>query len=124
MWTPSYTGLTVGNGVVTARYTQAGRITDVYWAITLGTTSAVTGAVTIGSIPVASANSFQITSGNSCYLQGRSGIVVASSTTTVVLKAIDTSAAYATAVDLSATIPVTWANAFVMGFILHYEGAT
>jgi hypothetical protein len=44
-WTPSYTNLTVGNGTVVSRYRQVGKMVDVYYRLTLGSTS------TIGSDP-------------------------------------------------------------------------
>ena len=44
-WTPSYTNLTVGNGTVVSRYRQVGKMVDVFFMFTLGSTS------TIGSDP-------------------------------------------------------------------------
>lgn len=40
-FTPSFSSLTVGNGTLTARYTQIGKLVWVFMVFTLGTTSAV-----------------------------------------------------------------------------------
>jgi hypothetical protein len=42
-WTPSYSNLTIGNGTVVARYQKIGKLVNVYFKFTLGSTSAVAG---------------------------------------------------------------------------------
>lgn len=51
-YTPALTGITLGNGTITGRYAAAGKL--ILWSakLTLGTTSSVTGNLTIG-LPVA-----------------------------------------------------------------------
>lgn len=51
-WTPSWTGLSVGNGVVTAMYTQVGRVTYFRLHLVGGTTTTHTAAVEF-TLPVA-----------------------------------------------------------------------
>ena len=51
-FTPTWTNFTLGNGTVDrAAYEQIGRSVDVYVRVTLGSTSSVTGAITL-TLPV------------------------------------------------------------------------
>jgi hypothetical protein len=52
-WTPSWSGLTVGNGTTTARYQQVGNTVFYFIKFVMGTTSVVTGDVNY-SVPVGS----------------------------------------------------------------------
>jgi hypothetical protein len=54
-WTPTYTGLTVGNGQSFAKYSQVGKTVDAHLAFIMGTTSVVTGTV-LFSLPVTAAD--------------------------------------------------------------------
>lgn len=45
-WTPSFTGFTLGNGTVVAKYKKVGRHVFYHMHVTLGTTSSVTGTLT------------------------------------------------------------------------------
>jgi hypothetical protein len=49
-WTPTITGFTVGNGTVAGRYLKSGRNLDLELFITFGSTSAVTGSLSM-SLP-------------------------------------------------------------------------
>lgn len=51
-WTPSYAGLTVGNGTVGARYVRIGNLVHCEWRIVWGSTSSATAAVITVSMPV------------------------------------------------------------------------
>lgn len=51
-WTPTLTGITVGNGVRTSTYTRIGRTVHYYFRFVFGSTSAVTGAAGF-TLPVA-----------------------------------------------------------------------
>lgn len=54
-WTPSVTGLTVGNGTLTAQYERHGRIITGFITFTAGTTSSATAGIGI-PLPVTPAN--------------------------------------------------------------------
>ena len=56
-FTPTWTNFTPGNASVTARYCKIGKVVDVFLQVTLGTTSAITGAVSITNLPTASNSS-------------------------------------------------------------------
>lgn len=51
-WTPTWTGLTVGNGTVTARYTQVGKTVRFDVAFSFGSTSAITASFPSFTLPV------------------------------------------------------------------------
>lgn len=55
-WSPSYASITVGNGTVTARYTQIGKTVHFRWTIVCGSTTALGNDITF-TIPV-TAHSF------------------------------------------------------------------
>jgi hypothetical protein len=50
-WTPTYTNLTVGNGTVTAKYIQIGKLVTAYWKIVFGSTTSVAGSVDL-TLPI------------------------------------------------------------------------
>lgn len=127
-WTPSLTGITIGNGTVDAKYTQLLNKT-VQWriVIVLGSTSSVTGAITV-SLPVTSITVPSI------YLPIGEGIMRdvsaftsiiskarwATTTTMGLLFAHPTNNAL---VDTDAVSPFTWANGDILAFYGCYETA-
>lgn len=52
-FTPTWTNLTVGNGVLTAAYTQSGKTVNYWVKLVFGTTTTVGAAVVTYSLPVA-----------------------------------------------------------------------
>lgn len=50
-WTPTWTNLTIGNGVVSAKYRQVGKTVDYRVKVTFGSTTALTGTPTF-TLPV------------------------------------------------------------------------
>ena len=48
-YTPSLTGITLGNGILTARYKKIGKTVFYTATLTFGSTTSITGAVTIGT---------------------------------------------------------------------------
>jgi hypothetical protein len=51
-WTPTYTNFTLGNGTVTARYSQVGKTVRFSWEAVFGTTTAITGSFPEISLPI------------------------------------------------------------------------
>jgi hypothetical protein len=126
-FTPTLSGLTIGNGVLDFKYSQIGKTVHVKGKITLGSTSSVTTTVDIGT-PVAS------TGYSTGYLLGNfaaynnttvwSGMMISVANTTsfrVVIQ--DTSTTFAKAADISASNPFTWANTHTMFVTYTYEAA-
>ena len=108
-WTPSLTGITTGNGTVTAKYLQIGKMVQFRFKFQLGSTSAITGGPTI-TLPVAQATGSHLScpvlyedSGLRLHM-GMSQIL----TGTISLFAINTASVYAETAGISSTVPFTW----------------
>jgi hypothetical protein len=103
-WVPTWTNLTVGNGTTAAYYAVSGDLVKMVINFTFGTTSAVTGSVSVATLPVNGPGTAPF-SGGSLILRDASGsdalgqITVATSTA-----ALRTS----TGAALSSTVPFTW----------------
>lgn len=125
-YTPTWTGITVGNGVSSAAWKQIGRTTHWRAQFTLGTTSAITGAVTV-TLPTALRESGHFGTFRVSFVDTGTfrytGQLNASSTTVVAVEAISTSATYAGGVALTSTIPHTWTNTDVITIEGCYEAA-
>lgn len=125
-YTPTFTGFTKGNANIIARYAQSGKAVNVFVSVTLGTTSSVTGSITV-SLPVTA-------SSNSIIYRGIGGITDAGvrvfsmateviSTTAFELKPIYAALTYAAEDYVSASLPMVWTtnDAFFTNFT--YEAA-
>lgn len=121
-YTPTFTNLTVGNGTTAFTYLQVGKTVHVRGRLTFGTTTSVSGAISL-SLPITA------TSGNFVpQVTVRAGGVdyaayMAATTTTVALSAIGSAGTYANRVTTSSTIPGTWTNADNITFSATYEAA-
>jgi len=128
-WSPSYTNLTVGNGTVVAKFTRVNKLIYGYWKITLGSTSAITGAVRV-SFPVS------IATDNKEFIIGSTIFVDASTSTnyfgflyndtladTMFGTVLNASATYATQQNVSATVPVAFATGDILKYSFLYEAA-
>lgn len=111
-YTPTFTGLTIGNGSVIAKYNKVGAIIVDEIIITFGSTTAVTGNVTVlGLQPSLSAQAY-MPCGNVSFNDSNSslyfGTVVSTNATSIDLLPTYTAGTYASRGALSATIPFTW----------------
>lgn len=109
-WTPTWSGLTVGNGTVTARYTQVGKTVRFDMQLLFGSTTSITTSYPSFTLPVALAKTsvqcagFWIDSGtakyfNSYYLDNAN--LVFFITTNV-------AGTYPSEAGISPTVPFTW----------------
>jgi hypothetical protein len=130
-WTPTWTNITVGNGTVTARYTQIGKSVFFFLELVFGSTTAITAGYPSVSIPISpkisDSNAGGITTAR--YLQTGTawfhGIpaLSGSGAATISLGCMDVTGSFVTETGISATAPFTWATGhklFVQGF---YEAA-
>jgi hypothetical protein len=112
-WTsfaPSLAGITVGNGTLTGFYTKIGKTVHIRVKLLFGSTTAVTGGVTLTLPTTAKDTTFGqpigivrlFDTGTATY-QGQ--IVITGSVTV-----IKTDGTYASNVALSSTVPHTWAT--------------
>jgi hypothetical protein len=129
-WAPTWAGLTVGNGTVTARYTRTGRTIHYYLKVVFGSTSAVTGAVSF-TLPVAPSAgrtaSIDIPSKVQILDTGFgsfTGGTVWTAGSTVFIQVNGGAGTYAQLLNLSATIPMTWATGDAIVVDGTYEAAT
>jgi hypothetical protein len=112
-YTPTFaSGVTVGNGTWVAAYAIVNEILFWQGTFTLGSTSAITGAVTM-NLPASktfpSPNNGELI-GNVRFVAGATnyGAVREGSTTTVGIFVYNSSTTYLSGTGLSATVPSTW----------------
>ena len=105
--TPIAGGFTLGNGTITTAYTKVGRQVTVTYNITLGTTSAVTGTISLNLPFAASISGMGVASavdqGSNFY-----DLVCRSGTTTADLYSLVTGSSFGTMGIISSTAPFTW----------------
>ena len=125
-YSSSPTGITVGNGTVTARYAQIGKTVFVEWNFTLGSTSAITGTPQIG-LPTGAqllGYTFNGTAtlgdfGTASYFGGLNMLPGNRVNFTTIL----TSGSYAVEGSPSATVPFTWTTNDYLTARFTYEAA-
>ena len=116
-YTPTLSGLTLGNGTLSFVYCQIGKTVLVRGIATLGTTSSMTGPLDIG-IPVNSTG-YSTTGmspvGNATFWSG--SVPIGFGTLTSVgsasafrILAINASGTYTTVADISSTVPFAWSS--------------
>ncbi len=131
-YTPTFTNLTVGNGILTGDYQQIGKTVRFRIRLIFGTTTSIAGNVDV-SVPVtgashgASATTFQaIATGT--ILDASTGAVYpvsAGLVSTTVMRVLPVNAAstYANWVSMTSTIPFTWATSDELFLTGSYEAA-
>lgn len=128
-YTPTFTNLSVGNGVLTCAYTQIGKLVVVRIHFKLGTTSTV-GTTPSMTLPVTSISGYiaghwlggmRIVSGGS----GFTGYFQWATSTTALLLALNSSSTYVsdTSANFTASIPGTWATNDSFDGTIFYEAA-
>lgn len=128
-WTPSLTNITQGNGTITARYTQIGKLVIARFEFTLGSTSSIGTGGTI-SLPVTAASSYTAAEsyiGRGVNVDGGSVAYPSTarleSTTTMRPLALVSSGTYLGHSGITATVPFTWATTDLMSMSVVYEAA-
>ena len=120
-WTPTWTGLTVGNGTVAASYTEVNKI--VYWQIqvTFGSTTSVSGSVRC-SVPVSQAGSVAYQPTGQASLSEAGSALHAGMTLTlsdlIFFYAYANDGSYENYGNVNATVPFTWGT----GDIIYSQG--
>jgi len=128
-YTPTFTNFTLGNGTINvARWAQSGKMVHVYGQVTLGSTSSVTGNITL-SLPATASSSIvgincvgNVTFGDDG-VGSFGGFARLQSTTTLRLDVLGASGTYTNILGTSATVPMTWTNLDDFRFSLVYEAA-
>ena len=123
-YTPTYSGLTIGNATVDAKYKQIGKTVIGRVNVKLGSTSSVTGTIAI-SPPITpivgtnySYNCNLVDAGTAYYV----GHAVYEGTRFTIF-AVGTGATYATVPNTSSTVPFTWTTNDEIFLTFTYEVA-
>lgn len=113
-YTPTLSGITLGNGTVSARSTKVGAIIIDSIIITFGSTTTITGNVSIGNMPTGMFIGTYAPCGNVSFHDAgvaiNFGVATEVSATQISINAIGTGGAYASWVQLSANVPQTWST--------------
>lgn len=129
-WTPSWTNLTVGNATVVAKYKQVGKVVIGRVAITLGSTSSVSGQIQF-TLPVTSTaldiggdlEPFGVCQFYNNAANVVQGYMLWHSTTLAATYVLNVSGTYSGQATTSSTVPFTWATSFTFAGSFQYEAA-
>ena len=122
-YTPSNLGITVGNGTQTARYVKIGKTVFLSYKFSLGSTSAVSGSVYVGTpstVGSASSCAVIITDAGTANYAGTGWC--ANSDTSVLVRPIKTSTTYGELNDSLGSL-FTWTTNDDFAFFITYEEA-
>lgn len=118
-YTPTYSGITIGNATVTAKYSQAGKKVSGYVKIVFGSTSSFSGGFTV-SLPTTAATPF-VSIGSAVLFDDSASANYAA---IVVPQTGGTAVAFTEgggAGAISDSVPFTWAQDDILGFSFTYE---
>jgi hypothetical protein len=126
-FTPTYTNFTLGNGTIEqARYLQIDKIVFVMVNVILGSTSSVSGQIQV-TCPVTSSQPDYNTNLACQYADDSAGITVPGSafilTNKICLGANKADATYVNRINVSGTVPFTWATSDSWQFYGFYRAA-
>lgn len=127
-YTPSLSGITIGNGTVAAYYTRVNKLVYGSVYITLGSTSAITTTVTFTLPVTASANTAGLFLGTGYYFDNSTGETYTGysfRTNTTTITPFVTYAAFNYAVRgiINATVPVVYGTNDLLVYQFTYEAA-
>jgi hypothetical protein len=115
-WTPTTTGITLGNGTISARYVQFGKTVHFSYLFNLGSTSAVSGDHLI-TLPVARRNSDPVGQATVILrdvgVAGYSGLgfYIPTNDNQIGIRPVLVSGSVVVQTLLSSTVPFTWGDA-------------
>jgi len=121
-YTPTLTGITLGNGTTSFTYVQQGKTVHVRGRLTFGSTTAVTGAASI-SLPV-TATSVNFVPNLTARAGGIDYMMLPIATVnTIGVNALGSAGAYTNRTTVSNLIPGTWTTNDYITFSATYEAA-
>lgn len=122
-WTPTYQSITVGNGTVIARKRLIGKTCEIFFQLTLGSTSSI-GTNPVVYLPHDYKNPFG--TGNGYYIKGSTVYPAFGSCaflSAFYFQVINASGTYGIANYCNATVPFSWGNGDIINFNFSYEVA-
>lgn len=127
-WTPTLSGITIGNGTVVAKYQQVGKTVRGYIEVTFGSTSSISNGSFTPPVTASSTYSNTLSPIGVCIFWDNTGSQYPGGlrldTTTLMRPYIyNASATYASLAGLSATVPFTWAVNDIIGCSFEYQAA-
>jgi hypothetical protein len=114
-YTPTFTGLTVGDGTLFAAYAPVNELVFLQIQVEFGSTTAITAGVTC-TYPVTADDTYRDGISGSVMFRDNDttdvfhGVVAPSSGTIFNIRALDASGTYVKHTNISGTIPFTWAT--------------
>ena len=125
-YTPTWTNVTIGNATVDVSYWQANKFVYVRGRVVWGSTTSVSGVITMNLPVTAKAVTFPVIgqahfddAGVAAYY----GAVMQASTTNVQFWAFNAAGTYVRETVTSATVPMTWGTNDTLTFVFTYEAA-
>lgn len=126
-WSPSWTGLTVGNGTETAKYARVGKLVVARYRLVFGSTSSVDASQPSLTLPVTAADTgtmaglmriLDASPPNSYYAEAR-----LSSTTAAIFRPFTSSGTYLSTGTMTSSVPMTWTTNDTLEGMFVYEAA-
>jgi hypothetical protein len=111
-WTPAFTNLTIGNGVVAGRYTKIGRTVSLEVIVTWGSTTSASGSWHVNNIPFVSAATHRAYGTGNILDNGTANhtnlSVITESQSNLYFSATYITGTYTRYTSITDTIPMTW----------------
>jgi hypothetical protein len=125
-YTPTLTGITLGNGTLSTRYVLINNFVHFEGKLTFGSTTSITGSAPIINLPFIAAQSFQV-AGSIVYADNGvatyTGMPLQIGTGGIYLFINNFATAYGNEVAVTSTIPFTWGNGDSITWSVHYAKA-
>ncbi len=128
-WTLTYNDFTLGNGTVTARYSQIGKVVFARFRLVFGSTTTIDGTDPRFSMPATAASDYIFTDrlGVADLEDNATNQIEATTriwdTDEFVITTVNTAGTYGVHTAISATVPFTWATGDTIAFTAIYEAA-
>ena len=126
-FTPSFTGVTVGNGTLVARYRKVGKTVDLYMKLTFGSTTSLSGSLNYFSLPF---NLATTSDGLTCVGYAQDSSAAASyvaaaefNGNNIIWSVLAVGGTWGTTSRITSSNPYTWATNDIYWFQVRYEAA-
>jgi hypothetical protein len=127
-FTPTFSGLTIGNGTVVARQATSNDYEALFIQVTFGSTTLVTGTIYVNT-PTSGVIDYSFNTGTCAFFDTSSGNTVLGIASTgtdggvqrVFPAALNSSSTYTTRDFANTTVPFTWATGDILTINIYYE---